>query len=109
MYLDFRLYFEKHFENMLDKINKTLGLLRKLQSALPKPSLSTIYKTLIRPHLGYGDIICDQTYNVSFQQKVESIQNNAALAITGAIRGTPKEIHFEKLGLESLQRRRWYR
>ena len=75
MYLDFRLNFEKHFENMLDKINKTLGLLRKLQSALPKPSLSTIYKTLIRPHLGYGDIICDQTYNVSFQQKVESIQN----------------------------------
>ena len=44
-----------------------------------------------------------------FQQKVESIQYNAALAITGAMRGTSKEKPFEELGLESLQHRRWYR
>ena len=46
---------------------------------------------------------------MSFQQKVESIQYNAAVAITGAIRGTSKEKIFEELGLESLQHRRWYR
>ena len=46
---------------------------------------------------------------MSFQQKVESIQYNAAVAITGAIRGTSKEKRFEELGLESLQHRRWYR
>ena len=51
----------------------------------------------------------DQAYNVSFQQKVESIQYNAAVAITGAIRGTSKEKLFEELGLESLQHSRWYR
>ena len=57
----------------------------------------------------YGDVIYDKTYKVSFQQKVESIQYNAAVAITGAIRGTSKEKLFEELGLESLQHRRWYR
>ena len=68
-----------------------------------------ILDSFIRPHLDYGDIIYDQVHNASFQQKVESIQYNAAVAITGAIRGTSKEILFEKLGLESLQNRRWYR
>ena len=94
---------------MPNKVNKTIGLLRKLQNTLPRPSLLTIYKSFIRPHLDYGDVIYDQGYNVSFQQKVESIQYNAAIAITGAIRGTSKEKIFEELGLESLQHRRWYR
>ena len=55
----------------------------------------TIYKSSIRPHLDYGDIIYDQAYNVSFQQKVESTQYNAALAITGAIRGIYIEYLFD--------------
>ena len=75
---------------MLHKASKTIGLLRKLQKNLPRPPLITIYKSFIRSHLGYGDIINDQVYNVSFHQKIESIQYNAALAITGAIRGTSK-------------------
>ena len=99
MVLDFKLNFQERFENMLNKVNETIGLLRKLQNTLPRPSLLTIYKSFIRPHLDYGDIIYDQAYNASFQQKVESIQYNAALAITGAIRGTSKEKLFEELGL----------
>ena len=109
MFLDFKLNFQEHFENMLNKVNKTIGLLRKLQNTLPRPSLLTIYKSFIRPHLDYGDIIYDQACNASFQQKVESIQYNSALAITGAIRGTSKDKLFEELGLESLQHRWWYR
>ena len=109
MFLDYKLNLQEHFENMLNKVNKTIGLLRKLQNTLPRPSLLTIYKSFIRPDLDYGDVIYDQGYNVSFQQKVESIQYNAAIAITGAIRGTSKKKIFEELGLESLQHRRWYR
>ena len=46
---------------------------------------------------------------MSFHQKLESIQYNACLAITGAIQGTSKEKLYQELGLESLQLRRWYR
>ena len=88
MFLDFKLNFQEHFQNMLNKVNKTIGLLRKLQNTLPRPSLLTIYKSFIRPHLDYGDIIYDHVYNASFQQKIESIQYNAVLAITGVMRGT---------------------
>ena len=93
---------------MLNKVSKTIGLLRKLQKILPRPPLITIYKSFIRSHLDYGDIIYDQAYNVSFHQKIESIQYNAALAITGAIRGTSREKLYHELGFESLVSRRWY-
>ena len=55
------------------KISKTIGLLRKLQNSLPRAALITISKVFIRPHLDYGDILCDQAYNTSFHQKLESI------------------------------------
>ena len=39
---------------------------------------------------------------------MESVQYNAALAVTGAIRGTSREKLYQELGLESLRKRRWY-
>ena len=42
-------------------------------------------------------------------QKIESVQYNSALAITGTIRGTSKEKLYHELGLESLEKRRWCR
>ena len=80
-----------------------------MQIFLPRAALITMYKAFIRPHLDYGDIFYDQTYSMSFHQKPESIQFNACVAITGAIRGTSKEKLYQELGLESLQLRRWYR
>ena len=109
MVLDTRLDFNLHLKNVQNKVSKTIGLLRKLQNTLPRTSLITIFKSFIRPHLDYGDIIYDRAYNTSFHQNIESIQYNAALAITGAIRGTSREKLYQELGFESLQQRRWYR
>ena len=68
-----------------------MGLLRKFQQILPRSSPLTIYKTFIRSRLDYADIIYDQAYNSAFHDKLESIQYNTCLAITGAIRGTSTE------------------
>ena len=84
-------------------------MLRKLQNILPRPALLTIHKCFIRPHLDYDDITYDQASNLSFLQKFESIQYNAALALTRAIRGSSRKKLYQKLGLESLQLRLWYR
>ena len=89
--LDNRLTLDEHLTNVSDKICKTIGLLRKLQNILPRPALLTIYKCFIRPNLDRGDIIYDQAYNLSFHHKLESIQYNAALALTEAIRGNLRE------------------
>ena len=66
--------------------------------------LITMYKALVGPHLDYGDIIYDEAYNETFHQKLESIQYNACLALSGAIRGSSREKLYHELGLESLQR-----
>ena len=94
---------------MFNKINKTISLLRKLQNNLPRAPLITIYKSFIRLHLGYGDILYDQTFNNYFHERLESTQYNAALAIAVAIRGSSREKLYQELGFESLQQRRWYR
>ena len=82
MFLESKLDFREHTQNVLNRVSKTIGLLRKLQKILPKPPLITIYKSFMRSHLDYGDIIYNQAYNFSFNQKIESIQYNAVLAIT---------------------------
>ena len=61
---------------------------------------------MVRPRLEYGDIIYDQSNNESFCQKLESYQYNAALATTGAIRGTPQTKIYKGLRLKSLKFRR---
>ena len=103
--LDNKLNFSEHLKGVLDKISKIMGLIRKFQSILPRFSLLTIYKTFVRPHLDYGDMIYDQTYNASFHRKLESVQYSACLAITGTIRGTSYEKLNQELGLETLQSR----
>ena len=107
--LDNRLIIDKHLINVSNKISKTIGLLQKLQNILPRPALLTIYKCFIRPHLDYGDIIYDQAYNLSFHQNLESIQYNAALALTRAFRDSSRGKLYQELDLESLQLRQWYR
>ena len=91
------------------KVSRTIALLRKLQHVLPRQALITIYKSFICPYLDYGDILYDKAFNESFHQKIESIQYNACLAITGAIRSSSREKTYQELGLESLRHRRWYR
>ena len=91
--------FDEHLISVQSRTNKTIGLLRKLQNTLPRQALITIYKAFVRPHLDYGDILYDQAYNASFHQKLEKIQYNACIAITGAIRGTSKEKNISRTRL----------
>ena len=100
---------QHHFKFLLNKVKKTIGLLRKFEQNLPRQSLITIYKSFIRPHLDYGDIVYNRAFNESFHKKLESVQYNSAIAITGAIRGTSSEKLFQEVGLESLKSRRWLR
>ena len=104
MLLDTKLDFQGELKNILIKVNKTVGLLRKLHNTLPRLPLLTIFKSFMRTHLDDGDFIYDQGYNFSFHQKLESIQSNLALAITGAIRVTFTEKMYNKLGLKTLEK-----
>ena len=105
IYLDEKLNVSNYIKEKISKANKGIGTLRKLYNVLPKNSFITIYKSFIRPHLDYGAIIFDQPENESFVKKIESVQYNAARAITGAIQDTSREKLFKELGLETMKSR----
>ena len=102
-------------------------MIRHLSKYLPIKTLILMYKSLIRPHLDYCDIIfhippndngifTNVNNNVlvngslnALMTKVERIQYQAALAVTGCWKGTSRNKLYEELGWESLAHRRWAR
>ena len=75
-----------------------------------------MYKALVRSHLDYCDIIYHEPSQVNqpplgitltaLMEKVERIQYQAALAITGTWQGSSRSKLYEELGWESLSDRR---
>ena len=51
----------------------------------------------------HGDIVYYKLHNEAFNNKIEKAQNNAALAITGAIIGKSWEKLYAELGLKSVK------
>ena len=109
LFLDQTFSFDEHIQCIIIKTHKIIGMIRKLQPIIPRAVLLTIYKSFLRPDLDYGDVIYDRAFNESFQTMLESVQYDAALAVTGAIRGSSREKLYQELGLEPLKSRRWYR
>ena len=107
--LGHKLTFQYHVNKKIKKTMKQIGLLRKLQFILRQKSLLVIDKLFIRPHLDYSDVVYDQPSNEVFSNKLETVQWNAALEITVAIKGTSREKLQQELGLKFLQQRRWMR
>ena len=98
MHLDEKLSFNTHIKDKIAKANKGSGIICKLSYFLPRESLITIYKSFVRPHIDFGDIIYDQPNNEQFCNMIERVQYNAALAITGAIKGTSQQKIYNELG-----------
>ena len=80
--------------------------MRRLSLTLSRKSLLAMYKCFARPLLDYADIIYDKPCNEMFKGKLEVVQYNACLALTGAIKGTSREHLYCELGLETLNNHR---
>ena len=89
--LDSKLNFNSDVVEKIKKYNKLIGLIRRLSVNLPWNSLLTIFKSFIRPHLDYGDILYDKPNNENFQNKIEEVQYRACLTITDVIQEHQKK------------------
>ena len=108
-FLDEKLNFNHHIKEEMTKAMKEIGVIKRLSKMLPRHSFLTIHKSFVWPHLEYGNILFDQPNNESLCQKIETIQCNVGLVITGAIKGRSQIKLYNELGLESLGFRRWFR
>ena len=109
VHLDEKLNFNEHMKEKIVEACQGISVIKELQNKLSTNALLTIYKSFKKPHLDCVDVVYDEPNNESFNGKLEKIQCNSALAITGAIKCTSRTKLYKELGLESLKCRRWLR
>lgn len=94
IYLDNKLKFENHIQQIIKKACGGLNIIRSLAGVHwgsdPK-TLSMLYKSLVRSHFDYSTLAY---YNCSYNllRKLDVIQNKALRVITGAMCSTPIHI-----------------
>ena len=100
------------------ELNRDLDLIRHKTyfKVFAFKTLDQMYKALVRSHLDYCDIIYHQPPQVNQpplgitltapMEEIERIQYQAALAITGAWRGSSRVKLYDEFGWESLSDRR---
>ena len=118
--------YSKHLDEKIAKANQGIGVIKRFYDYLSRKVLLQIYISYIRPNLDYCDVIYhkpsyDDFYcacyseraktdpvniNAQFNDKIETVQYNAALAITGCVRGTSREKLYSELGFTSVYDRR---
>ena len=69
-----QLNFTDHIQSKMTKCYKTIGIIKRLSVNNHRDVLLRIYKSFIRPHLDYGDIIYGKSNNKLFKKKIENIQ-----------------------------------
>ena len=57
MLIDNELKFHKHTAAAIKKANGILGIIRKSFALLDSVTLPLLYKSLVRPHLEYGNVV----------------------------------------------------
>ena len=74
---DDKLSFNKRANNAISNVTKGIGILRKMQTILPRRSLLIIYKTFFK-NSSWLWWCYDQLSNASFSSQTESVQYNVA-------------------------------
>ena len=100
----------------MQKAKKNIGLIKHLSRYVPVKTLNQMYKTFVRTHLDYCDVIYHEppkidnnNHEISLtapMEELERIQYKGALAVTGAWQGSSRSKLYDELGWEPLTYRR---
>jgi hypothetical protein len=81
------LSWQNHICIISERVAKRLNMLKGLRFHLNRSTLNSMYISLIRPLMVYGDFIWDGC-GVECSNALEIIQFDAARLVTGTIKGT---------------------
>ena len=70
-----------HVEYISSKVNKNLGLLRRIKYYLPYNARLLFYNSLVLPIFDYADLVWGDKDNVSLMKELQILQNKAAKLI----------------------------
>ena len=104
VYVDDELKYSKHIQTVANKGTRLLTMIRRAYVYLDGPSLVLLYKSLVRPHLEYGNVIWSPTLKKNIQL-IENVQRRATKLVPG-LKDLSYEDRLKCLGLPSLVYRR---
>ena len=105
------LTWSDHIKILSSKINKCIGILKRVRHLLPQKELVRLYNTIILPLFDYGDIVWADKSNKCLMDDLQILQNKAAKVILGLPRATSstealETLHWAKLYLRREKHRR---
>ena len=97
-----------HIEYISSKINKNLGLLRRIKHLLPKQARLLFYNSLVLPIFDYADVIWGDKDNVVLMNELQVLQNKAAKIILNRPLHSSASDALSTLKWLNLKQRRMY-
>ena len=70
-----------HIDHLCAKVNKRLGLLKRIKHLLPRYARVLYYNSLVQPLFDYGDLVWGDKNNCTLMQNLQTLQNKAAKVI----------------------------
>lgn len=101
---DDHLSFDKHIQNIINKANKMLGIIKRTFSYLDNDTFTKLYKALVRPHLEYANVIW-HPYLKRQSAALERVQRRATKLVK-ALKNMTYVERLRVLNLPTLKSRR---
>ena len=98
------LKFKIHIQNVINKGNQILALIRKNFMFMDRDTLVQLYKAMVRPHLEYGNTIWSPRFKEDIKS-LEKVQKRATKLLPG-LKNLSYEDRLKLLKLPSLKYRR---
>ena len=102
--MDNQLKFQAHIGTQIKKANQKLGIIKRTFSYMDKEMFTTLYKSLVRPHLEYATSAWSVIYKKDAIQ-IENVQRRATKLLK-RISNLPYSERLKECGLPTLQYRR---
>ena len=103
-FMDGDLKFRKQAAAAVGKASQVMAVIRRSFNLLDRTTLPLLIKTLVRPHLEYGNLVWGP-FNRADQQLLERVQRRATKLVTD-LRHRPYQERLRELQLPSLYYRR---
>lgn len=100
------LSWDDHIESIKNKINKKLGLLRRVKKFLPHNARVMFFNSFVLPLFEYADIVWGDRGNVTLMSELQVLHNNAARIILDLPPYASASEALDKLNWKKLEHRR---
>ena len=107
LHISNKLNWDDHVNSVIAKASKKLSIISRYRTRLPRPVLESLYLTMVRPIIEYGNVIYD-SMSLSLGQSLEKLQRRAAIICTGAYRHTETQTLLQEVGWLSLSSRSYF-